>query len=1702
MKKILFIGLLLITSVCFAQIDNNCVQILSSSGENECLLTTYQRQQATMLSDAPQDPSTVIICQGSTLTYNAIMHIDESDLVSYQWTVTGATSYTTSNDGSSIQITWGSSGHIGVIELTATTSQGTECHTTKYFYLVETPIIQSSSSYPYFIENGNKVIQVCKGSSVSFMDESQYFSETNVNGYYWESNIYGTASTKNYTLDNVTEDNIVTHIVRSYCGCDAKEVYEIRVVEKEKLELSCYGTACEGSIVKYTALNANNCSEYNWYVQGGQIISGHNSPTIEVLWGSPEEGYGIIGLDGSFCENLCDIYMPVKIPIISGQVKIAGQDQVCLGDNIVYSLPLWGSTDYIWTITPNTASVYSGENLNEKVINFGQPGTYTISCSYKCQFLNCGFISSQPKTVVVRPKLSINGNREICLYSTGNFSTNSTDPVNWILYKNGQPIINITATTLSYDFNTMDSYYLTAENSSYCNIANIYIKMKQKPTLSLSEITGETNICPNSSVLLKYTGSSYNNYIKWEHNILHATPSSIIGDEVTISFENNFGEISVFKVDEETRCVSDPVLYVINELIPATIDLPSNIDNQCAGSIIHFDIPEQEGVFYEWTISPAECATVTGDKTLGEVDILVNRKTNYVPFTINFNRTYCNNTQLTQVQVTVNQGEPTISFDNQVCSNHDITFTANGCDDNDNNYIWEIDGGSHQGKMVTHAFSTGGTYNVKMTYRPSTDYAPITKEGTITVSNSPTLNISRSSNTLTASVNYDSDNSPAHSYSYSWEFGPGETHISSSASCNLNNGYGNYKCTVTNINTNCAAEDTYIYDNYPVINIPISTTSSCATITATANIPTPLNLTWSTSPGSDIVLSNNTQTATIVYNKAGQHTIKATAISGGNKYEGQKTVIVPFVPKFKLMYDCATNNIIITSQSEFYNINQQTLTFSISNGNRPYLLTLSPNQPYLAINVPAVQTQTTYTITLNYGDCSLAKEITIYPPTNILAISSPNNTNLCQDVKFPFIADVSGEADNYSWDFGDGSNFGGNGIIHTFGLESGLESVRKLVTLTVIDKNGCSHVSSKLFTIKSDDIKNTSLMFDNDIEVCPGTARMIKYPYPNNIFSYQWSPNKLAINTTANINEYNTFYTGDYEVKLISNIGCIGNKKINVEFLNKPEIIFDVFNYKNCGNHVRFRCLNSNYYFNWIIVDPNGNTEFIANNTTQNSISFDAQMTGFYSLFVEVTNSDGCSNSITLPFVVYAAPDKPVISFGGNPCIHQPAVILQEQLGRNINWNIGEIGVTASYFTPGYASAFYIDPQTGCKSDTTRFFINPAPNFDALLTGCYKKCVPTTMPVYQLSPIQTDWKWYFNNNGIFDGNTRSFTLPIPDFGEYFMEAWYGNGCFVTSPKLNIEPKEPCDCEGIEINNLEKYNCRVEECRLIYYVDIEVCNYSGYQITFDQINAMTGVNMISNPIPFTLQDGECKIISLEFELTDPSVPFAQFGLYSSERDCLRDFAISLDLSECVSTKECEIEIESLEFLPELSTKNNNVAFQFILSLPYVPQIINNVWASHDGIQYYNYSGGTTIDGVAFFNYGDISQLANEGKDVCFSIIMCVDNKICKATVCIAAKKLIEMSDGNYVKSKYNENNINIAHEQLKPYLVPNPASTNVTIKGIDEDIVSLILIDMNGKTLKEINFTNTINVTDIDKGIYILRVKSISNSIYYLKLIRN
>jgi plastocyanin len=1629
------------------------------------------------------------------------------------------------------------------------------CTATKNIVLIEKPIVGSTVVPGYTDIGGAKVIRVCVGEDIEFTDASST-SNSDISGYYWDSP-YGTVSTKDYVIEDIQQDVKVIHRVYNNCGCYDEEEYKIEIIKGKPLQLSCYGTVCDGATVTYEALNAN-CNQNNWYVEGGQIIGGQGTPKVTVVWDNPQNGYGIIGLDGSACGgDICPKLMSVKIPVIEDKLKISGQTTACVGEGVIYSVPLYGSTEYKWSITPSSGVYQSVHNgANDILLQFNTAGTYNLTVKYRCDFLDCGWYNSEIKTIVVKPRIEIKGKDKICLSNAANLTTTPSVSVRWRAYKvsNNSQVYTMIGTTFNHVFTVAGKYKITAENSNYCDVAEFLMEVKappETPTVSDMDVNNPKTACPNSSILLKGTASSSNYNLIWEPtDSMTATPSVVTGETATINYGDNVCNVNVYNYDKQLGCKSVTPLTVNIQLFAlGNININRNII-ACPGTEIDWtnnQVPNQKGVLYKWEIEPSKqnCGTVEGNNLTNNVKVLLNELTNVTypySFDIYITRTYCsNNTRIDTITITV-KGESNINLTispslTNVCEGENVSFTVTGAPTS-NGLIWEMGDGSKYYNVtnVTHTYKEAGGYKVNVIYNnynycTSSNYL-VQDTADVIVKPLPDvigLVLDQGTGKITP---YPLPSMPYNQWTFIWTVLGGNPYVG-----NYYENYagdGEYCCIVRNNMTGCQKKVCgEIKAGIPPcndINLTLESSDLCKglIVLKAGNHPTPVEWTVVNNRNNakiDVGEENNS-IAKIGFNNVGTYTITAYSGKEGDCYSGSYTVTICCL--FDISVEKSCTRVVIHNNSKY--LHSGTVNYTVNHNGTTTQGSFSTGAT--TINYPITSPSGTYTFNFSYTDCGNTcndnnNSVTFATiPTDLRIttsnVASPYNT--CNNTPIVLTANyynngsiVTSLINSVDWAFGDGSIMTrvGNSINHTFAATNTYS-----VTATIKDVNGCSH-SSPTLSIKSyaNDLNGT-LTAPGD-PICPNNPKQLKYSI-SGLYSYVWSSFVTPITNPAS-NIATVFYTGDYSVRATNTNYCKEEAMVNVPFKNKPTAMICSSSDKYCRND-KIELYGDNgetagkINYVWDVTAPDGNVVTVSPSATEANITFVAAQLGTYTVSLSVADVlTGCSDNATMTIEVNSMPVAPSIGFGNNQCINNPPVNLRttnSSVANKVYWNTGVFSNTADYYNAGIATAYYYDLTTGCKSDIAKIEIVSAPNFDGLLTGCYEKCSThmhpfnTTIDAYGLTTgvnASIGWHWFYNGNSVTNG-TGNYTfsplsLPLNGFGDYYLDVAYASGnCNVKSPTLSIEQRAYCPCQDVAITY--GYNSKIKDCKIIYTVQLTICNKGTYTDCFKELTSIldgNGINIISvSNSNFSVAPGNCTTITVEFELTNPLLTQVGFTLYDACNECYKDFSIPIELK--IDCKD-KMELIDNEVIKDLSSKYT-AYMRLIFDLVNPTTRVLSFWSEPPQVvNYYYDNGANTITDLNMFDIAKLTQMAANGEEVCFYAIVCENDKLCKREYCMPAKDLLNIIN-EYIEIK-SQGKSNNNKEKGSPYLVPNPAKTSVKVEGMQNDeIIELLLMDISGKEMKSVQETDILNIKDVEKGTYIVRVRSKANKIYYLKLIKN
>ena len=1693
-----------------------CDLYITTNFDSECLLTEYIKGNPTLWDQGLED--CLQACKGNTVQYTAVC---SSTVTQYSWTISGAASYYFTNQNRTAVVTWGNYNDVGLISVNVVTSDTNACTTEACVLLMESPQIASSTiPYYYYDQQGRKVIEVCLNEVVELMDMSTA-GQTPIVGYQWITP-FGNASTPDHSIiAKQTGEYIIKHLVQNECGCEGYEEFLLRVLEPAKLELSCYGTVCATSNESYTLLSPH-CSQYMWSVEGGTFTTNPSNPaTIDVQWGNPPSGYGVISIDAAFCDAPCKAMASIKIPVITNNTVIEGPDVVCVGDYQLYELPLWGSTDYWWNITPSVgdSDMVNTEEINQILMRFRQPGTYTLSARYGCDFIPCGPDSSR-KTIIVKDTMSIRStDHTLCIGATGSYTTWHGNSVTWRVYNQYNSQIYYTnGVTLNYTFNSAGRYKIVASNSNYCDDAEYLVTVLNNPP-ALTTTNGPHVACQESSILLSAMPTHPSYYLEW---VPICNPSNVQnGNEVTISYGSAVCDVAVYQIDGENECRSTAYIHQVDAFQLAPHGLPA-VTVACAGSTVSFAVPDQsENVTYEWNVSPTNAASVIGNHLLPSVDILTNHLSINPPYTITvtLTRTSCggspvNETVLIQI---VGVTAPTLTYNDIVCQDALETFTATGGSSVSSDYTWEFSDTAllFHGASFNRTFHTTGPVTFTLTYQPNPNCDAVTVTGSLYVRALPVAYMFCSGTTLTVPNQMN--------MSYQWYHNgtlmPSCT-TNTFTETDPNSFYGTYCCTVSyNDNPSCEVQGCFTAPGGttpPCSNLVVyEGTHNCNDVPVTTlNIPG-AQYTWflSTNASGSYITPDATSpnTATATFNVPGTHQVFVNATDyAGQCYVGSKSVTIDCIPKFELSYDC-NGNIVVTDNSLYrtgYTIPNRKYTIA---GTLDYInLTNQALTGSIYVGIPTTSTTYTLNMTMVGSSCTYTASITIEP--NPIIDSVVYSHNMCENTPAQFTAYPNISNYEYHWDFDDDSYNEGDGIYHTYDI---LSVNDYMVELTVTNASGCTSTAIANITVGIDYWKQSSLNLLDENMVCEGIARTI-YLNPNaNPALYTWYNSASVYLNPPSSSSCDVYSTGDYKVEVLTSpFGCHFERMLNVGFYTAP-VARITGNTTYClGEEVKLNGnTGSNNQYSWTITGA-GNYS-----SNSHSISFTPIVAGTYYVNLDVTSPDGCVRSATCTVTVHQQPAAPPIAFYNNQCIHTPPVYVHSTASpsQNLLWSNGFYGASAQYYVPGYLTAYYIDPNTGCPSSKSTLFIPPAPNYDALLTGCYEKCrdeLPSSLYVYNLYPYDTTslfWRWFENNHQTAQGNSGQASLPIGSFGSYYMNTQYGNGCVAQSPNLEISEARICPCDSIWVE-VDKW-CSTRVCKLIYIMTVTIHNDGSQPAYFSQLTSNTSSNiMYVTPMPVTVAPGGSQIITVTLEFKDFANPYIQFTLYDPQKLCEFSFSEYFDWSRCVR-EGCLMSLLGEHFEPMLSTPHQVSFFKIDLGLPVGATNLVTMWSEPSQLNNYTYIPPTNVSALLMFSYGTLTQMAMSGQYICLHAIVCMENNyLCHVTYCIKAIELLQLVPPQFRElaefstdesdTTRNLQSGSFIPQADKPYLAPNPARDEVMVMGIaPEEVAEITVLTMQGGQVAEFRNDYRFNVSRLAKASYIVRVVTTDKQVYYLKLVK-
>jgi PKD repeat protein len=471
------------------------------------------------------------------------------------------------------------------------------------------------------------------------------------------------------------------------------------------------------------------------------------------------------------------------------------------------------------------------------------------------------------------------------------------------------------------------------------------------------------------------------------------------------------------------------------------------------------------------------------------------------------------------------------------------------------------------------------------------------------------------------------------------------------------------------------------------------------------------------------------------------------------------------------------------------------------------------NTSTLTNPVSIYSSQGAYTVRLIATNIEGKKDTVVYQ-NHINVVPGPTaDFTVVSDVMCPIfdtleITNLSTNASNYTWDFGDGIVFSGNNPSHVYS-SSGMKNI----TLIASNNYGCSNTKTIQSAVNVLIQPNAAFSIDKT-KVC-GTNQSITFT-PNylNGQTYLWN---FGDGETASVkvpaHTYNAASIYQASLTVTNPNGC-RNTFINENLItihDLPEVDFTVNDSSGCpGAKITFTNQTPNTAsVSWNFgVNNNVNTNPKPTYTYQNS--------GTYSPRLTVVDVNGCANTIKKDNLIhiFETEDIDFVADVYSGCV--PLTVNFTSLAphaASYNWALGagqtsaSSNPTAIYNTKGNRTiTLTVIDSMGCKSvlKKEQYIYAEKPEADIFISDSIG-CAPFTVSFDENLQVSSSWFWDFG-----DGNTSTEKTPTHTYefsGEYSITASIqtNEGCtdtviipsiiYAREPSVNYTTPSPIESCG-------------------------------------------------------------------------------------------------------------------------------------------------------------------------------------------------------------------------------------------------------------------------------------------------------------------
>lgn len=261
-------------------------------------------------------------------------------------------------------------------------------------------------------------------------------------------------------------------------------------------------TDCIGTSIYTINSSPEPGSEIVWRVDGGNIISGQGTSTLEVEW--TKSGRNAIFVNRA---NFCGIGEISALEVLVNQIpniptSIAGDGSVCIETNSTYSLPNQSGITYTWEVSGG--EILSGQGTSAVVIRWISTGDQKVSVIASNDCGKSPTITKQIRSTKAPDQPAEIQGETIIPIGQAKYQTTAVDGLNyrWSILGNGKIIAGQGTASITVSWEIEGKFELSVEAQNECNFGPkrvLPVTVNVITALELNPLPTDLIVYPNPS---------------------------------------------------------------------------------------------------------------------------------------------------------------------------------------------------------------------------------------------------------------------------------------------------------------------------------------------------------------------------------------------------------------------------------------------------------------------------------------------------------------------------------------------------------------------------------------------------------------------------------------------------------------------------------------------------------------------------------------------------------------------------------------------------------------------------------------------------------------------------------------------------------------------------------------------------------------------------------------------------------------------------------------------------------------------------------------------------------------------------------------------------------------------------------------------------------------------------------------------------